>query len=137
MGIFTPRPDQWKRLNAIGSVPMYTWQSNKCTCLLQDVATKKVWHSGKGITALDAIDDALETAGSAPKPMTTAELAQETMSQTQKITELEAQLENLKDGDGASKPTRFMEDASIYSGRKKKRRRRSATTSTDTETETK
>jgi hypothetical protein len=138
MGVFQPRPDQWEKLNAIGSTCKYTWSNQKCHCALMDISTKNVWHGGTGRTAHAALDNALETAGAKAAPKTSAEIAEENMNQTQKIADLESKLENLKEGDGSSKPTQFMEDASIDSGRKKKkRRRRSPATSTDTETETK
>ena len=137
MGAFQPRKDQWEKLATLGSTCKYAWSNQTCHCSLMDVATKNVWHGGTGRTAQGALDNALETAGAKGSPKTPAEIAEETMAQTQKIAELESRLENLKEEDGASKPTRFMEDASIDSGRKKKRRRRSPATSTDTETETK
>jgi hypothetical protein len=136
MGMFTPQPEQWVRLNALGSVPKYAWEENRCICMLEDVALKKVWHSGRGTTAQEAIEDALNTASPKGAPKSAAEIAEENMNQTQKIADLESKLENLKEGDGSSKPSRFMEDASIDSGRKKKKRRRSTRTSTDTETKT-
>mgnify|MGYP003648909227 CR=1 FL=1 len=135
MGMFTPRPDQWERLNAMGSVPKYVWEENRCTCLLEDVALKKVWHSGTGSTTQAAIDDALNTAAPKNSPKTPAEIAEQTMTQAQKIDELESQLTNLKNGEGASKPSRIMAEEPSDSGRKKKRRR-STRTSTGTETKT-
>jgi hypothetical protein len=138
MGIFTPRPDQWEKLKAIGSSPMYTWSDHQCKALIQDSTTKKVWAMGQGTTAQSALDDALKNAVGRKAPQTTAEMAMENLTHADQITHLESKLDDLKKGPGASKPARFMEDSSIDSGRKTKKKRRRRSTSeigTDTDTE--
>jgi len=93
---YHPNKEEWEKLKAIGSVPMWSKQQGVSTCTLMDSTTKKVWHSATCGDEMQSFQKALATASNSNQPKTTAQLAEENKEAAQKIADLKKEVDELK-----------------------------------------
>jgi hypothetical protein len=93
---YHPSTEEWKKLKAIGSVPMWSKQQGVSTCTFLDTTTKKVWHSATVGDEKQSFQEALRTATNSEQPKTTAQLAEENKEAAQKIADLKKEVDELK-----------------------------------------
>ena len=93
---YHPSTEEWEKLKAIGSVPMWSKQQGVSTCTFMDSTTKKVWHSATGGDEMMSFQAALSTASNSNQPKTTAQLAEENKEAAKKIADLKKEVAELK-----------------------------------------
>lgn len=93
-------PQQWERLNAIGSTYLVNATMRGSIQMyvvdLIDKKTEQPWHSGEGMSASEALENALSTARPGAKPKTDAEVVADAMALASENAKLREMVEALQ-----------------------------------------